>query len=92
MDSATCAYSPVGIISSVPVGAFMLACLIGIGCRRFKSGMPVAGSCSLAIAAACHSSYVQKEDDVNDENDDAEKLGAEYLPLKWGVETLSGRN
>lgn len=90
LDSATCAYSPVGIISSVSVGAFMLACLIGIGCRRFKSGMPVAGSCCLAIAAACHSSYVQKDDDDDDddEDDDSEKLGAEYQRLKWGVETL----
>lgn len=46
--------------------------------------MPVAGSCSLAIAAACHSSYVQKDDD----DDDSEKLDAEYKPLKWGVESL----
>ena len=88
LDSATCGYSPVGIISSVSVGVFMLTCLIGMGCRRFKSGMPVAGSCSLAIAAACHSSYVEKDDDISDGDDDSEKLGAEYQPLKWGVETL----
>lgn len=50
--------------------------------------MPVAGSCSLAIAAACHSSYVEKDDDISNGDDDSEKLGAEYQPLKWGVETL----
>lgn len=37
LDPVTCAYSPVGIVSSVSVGAFMLVCLVLIGCQRFKS-------------------------------------------------------
>lgn len=58
----------------------MLACLVWAGFRRFKSGMPVAGSCSLAIAATCHS-YVANDMDGLDQ------LGAEYQKLKWGVES-----
>ncbi len=53
-DITSCGYSPVAIVSAILVGVVMLSCLIGLSRRRFKSGMPVAGSCSLAIAAACH--------------------------------------
>lgn len=46
----------------------MIFCLFGIGFKRFKSGMPVAGSCSLAIAAACH----LNPDSLEGEQKDAE--------------------
>lgn len=36
---ATCGFSPVAI---------------GLGCRRFDGSMPLVGSCSAAISAACH--------------------------------------
>lgn len=48
----------------------MLLSLIGLGLRRFKSGMPAASSCSLAISAACH-----PESDPD----------TPRLPWKWGV-------
>jgi hypothetical protein len=41
---------------------FMFFCLSGLGLKSFKTAMPVAGSCSLAIAAACHSAFDPSED------------------------------
>lgn len=61
----------------------MITCLILLACRRFKSGMPVAGSCSLAISAACHRLSPSKKGDYERLE---EQLGDETLPLKWGVE------
>lgn len=77
-DVTTCGYSPSAIVSSVSVGVLMLACLLGLGFRRFRSGMPVAGGCSVAIAAACHPN--QGEGGLA-----GFKEGVECLPLKWGA-------
>ncbi|KAF9890173.1 hypothetical protein FE257_006334 [Aspergillus nanangensis] len=77
MDITTCGYSPVAIVATIAVGIIVLGSLISLTFRRFKSGMPVAGSCSLAIAAACHppTSRVGWP-----ESDDAASL-----PLQWGL-------
>ena len=83
-DIITCGHSPAAIVSAVAVGTAMICCVGGLGFKRFRSGMPVAGSCSLGIAAACHLGP-----------GDGLKVGAEYLPLKWGVVALdydSGEN
>lgn len=48
----------------------MLLVTVGFGFRKFASHMPVAGSCSVAIAAAAHR---PKED-----------LDAAFLPVNWG--------
>lgn len=79
-DTTTCGYSPAVILSTLSVGAAMLACLVLIAFKRLKSGMPVAGSCSLAIAAACHPSLSG--------GDAMEEIAGidGTLPLKWGVE------
>lgn len=53
-DLIACAYTPVAILSSILVGEFMFICLVALSQERLESAMPVAGSCSLAIAAACH--------------------------------------
>ncbi|KAK3688634.1 hypothetical protein B0T22DRAFT_512276 [Podospora appendiculata] len=51
----TCGYSPLAILfGSVPY-CLLLVSLLLAGSRRLPSGMPVVGSCRLAIAAACHS-------------------------------------
>jgi hypothetical protein len=50
----TCGFSPVAMIFCTVVGAVLLAAVVGMGYLRFESAMPVAGSCSVAIAAACH--------------------------------------
>lgn len=52
----------------------MLAILLGLSLRRFKSEMPLAGLCSAAISAACH----PPKDDLN------AALGL----VKWG-ETMT---
>jgi hypothetical protein len=52
----TCGYSPTAILSTICVGAAMLAFLLVAERFKFKDGgMPVTGSCSAAISAACHS-------------------------------------
>ncbi len=54
-DISTCGYSPVAILTTIITGALVLALGIANGCRRYKmNGMPLAGSCSAAISAACH--------------------------------------
>lgn len=48
----------------------MLAAALGCGFRKFASHIPVAGSCSVALAAAAH----RPKDDVD----------AAFLPVQWG--------
>lgn len=81
-DTTTCGYSPAATVSTLFVGGAMVACLVLLAFKRLKSGMPVAGSCSLAIAAACHSSLSDKGDDATEETAAVD----DTLPLKWGVE------
>jgi hypothetical protein len=50
----TCGYSIFAMILGLGVGVLMLLPVIGIGLRKRKTGMPVVGSCSAAISAACH--------------------------------------
>ncbi|KAJ5196975.1 hypothetical protein N7449_007454 [Penicillium cf. viridicatum] len=80
-DTFTCGYSPSAIVSTLSVGAAMMAFLVLMAFKRLKSGMPVAGSCSLAIAAACHPSLPDGEDGAMGET---ARIGG-TLPLKWGV-------
>ncbi|KAL2824888.1 hypothetical protein BDW59DRAFT_172616 [Aspergillus cavernicola] len=87
-DLMTCGYTPVVIVSSMSVGAFMFICLVGLGFRKFASGMFVAGSCSLAIAAACHPKYDPNLKGRNQELDPPE--GIEFMPLKWGAAPVQG--
>lgn len=49
----------------------MVLVIIAIGFRKFASLMPVAGSCSAAISAACH----PPPDDTN----------AAYSTVSWGA-------
>ena len=69
-------YSEVGfsclpILLVIIVGLVMLAVAIGAGFRKFASHIPVAGSCSVALAAAAHRP-----------THDAD---AAYLPVQWGA-------
>ncbi|KAL4748930.1 hypothetical protein BDW72DRAFT_195371 [Aspergillus terricola var. indicus] len=75
-DTMTLGYSPLAIVIGLCVGMLLPAGLVLLGCQRFKSGMPVAGSCSMAIAAACHPKSQTEEDRAN----------LEYQRLMWGVE------
>ncbi|KAB8224802.1 hypothetical protein BDV33DRAFT_187817 [Aspergillus novoparasiticus] len=74
-DIITCGYSAIAIVATVSVGAVALGALIGLSFKRFKSGMPVTGSCSLAIAASCH---------ANTNPTDLSREDESVLPLQWG--------
>lgn len=66
-----CGYSPAAIFCLLIIGIVMILVLALHGLRKLDSGMPIAGSCSLAISAACHRPS-------GDEN-------AALLPVQWGA-------
>lgn len=47
-------YSPIAVITVISFGVLLLVVVIANGFRRYRKGMPLAGSCSAAISAACH--------------------------------------
>ncbi|KAL5333717.1 hypothetical protein BJX70DRAFT_405924 [Aspergillus crustosus] len=88
-DTTTVGYSPPAIVTGLCVGVLLPMGVVGIAVRLFKSGMPVVGSCSFAIAAGCHPRGAFEKDtsstyDVGSDGD--EKLGVECKMLQWGVE------
>lgn len=64
-------YSCPPIVCLLVLGTVMLAFAVGVGFRRLQSAMPVAGSCSVVLAAAAH----RPEGDGD----------APFVPVKWGV-------
>jgi hypothetical protein len=70
---ATLGWWPLGVILIAVAGALMQGFLIVLGSFRFKTGMPVVGSCSAAISAACHL--------------DREEVAPWEKEVKWGVTT-----
>ncbi|KAH8834595.1 hypothetical protein DL96DRAFT_1522330 [Flagelloscypha sp. PMI_526] len=65
---ATCGYSIIGMLATLVAGLVLAIFAIILGSRKLSFGMPLVGSCSLAIAAACH----------------APDGTSELRPLKWG--------
>ncbi|KAK0618775.1 hypothetical protein DIS24_g11536 [Lasiodiplodia hormozganensis] len=54
-SAVTCGFSPLGMILTVVAAAVLSVFTVALGLRRLRpGGMPLAGSCSAAIAAACH--------------------------------------
>lgn len=51
---STCGYSLIAIIFALSVGVVIVLTISGLSLRPINSRMPVAGSCSAAISAACH--------------------------------------
>lgn len=51
---STCGYSCIAIIFTILLGSVVVMLGIANGFRKYKPGMPLAGSCSAAISAACH--------------------------------------
>ncbi|KAJ5359849.1 hypothetical protein N7517_009040 [Penicillium concentricum] len=70
LDVDACAWSPIALILTIIVGSLMIMALLGLAMRPFRSVIPLAGSCSAAISAACH----PPEDDVD----------AALKPIMWG--------
>lgn len=78
LNTTSCGWSPIGTICVIITGSLLLGFLVVSGFRRFRyGGIPVAGSCSAAIAAACHP-------------DPMEGNLLATLPLSWGV--FSGKS
>ncbi|KAI9376164.1 hypothetical protein BJX61DRAFT_553168 [Aspergillus egyptiacus] len=91
LDVMTCGYTPVAIVSALSVGGAMLLSIVALAFRRFDSAMVVAGSCSLAIAAACHPTYdpnLQTEPQQVTIHPPEEQM--KYLPVKWGAVAVDG--
>ncbi len=51
----SCGWSPVAILCVIIAALVLVIFLFANAARRLPTGMPVAGSCSIAMAAACHS-------------------------------------
>ena len=69
---STCGYSLIAIITIIAVGSIVMLGGIVNGFRVYDAGMPLVGSCSAAISAACHPK--QQDEDMS------------VLPVKWGAE------
>ncbi|CAG8075633.1 unnamed protein product [Penicillium nalgiovense] len=52
--TTACGYSPLAIACALAVALVLFVALVVLSSRKLKPGMPVVGSCSLAISAACH--------------------------------------
>lgn len=52
---STCGYSNIGLVLMIGLGSLLLLAVLSLGLTKFNSNMPIAGSCSAAISAACHS-------------------------------------
>ena len=65
-------YSCIAIICTIILGGLIVIIGLAFGFRRYSPGIPLVGSCSLAIAAACHP--------LSTEPDNLAEQ-----PLKWGV-------
>ena len=62
----TCGYSPSAILASTLVTSLLLVWTAGIGFMKLPSSMPVAASCSAAIAAACHVPLEELDQNVSE--------------------------
>lgn len=65
----TCGYSPFAIFFTTLLGICLVAFVLLISRRRIRGGIPMAGSCSAAMSAACHGS----------------RSDSEKSPLQWGA-------
>jgi hypothetical protein len=77
-DYMTCGYSPSAMVLVITTGIFLVLGVVLIGRRKFNSTIPVTGSCSAAIAAACQPGREPDED-------------AAFQRVQWGVMEY-GRN
>ncbi|OJJ96533.1 hypothetical protein ASPACDRAFT_125175 [Aspergillus aculeatus ATCC 16872] len=53
-EARGCCYSPLAIFITIWVAVAGLLVVVGLGFRRFESGMPLAGGCSMVLSALCH--------------------------------------
>jgi hypothetical protein len=68
-------YSPLGYWILFILGVLLIVPVTLLGAKKLPSGMPIAGSCSFAIAAACHPESASASSKVT------------TAKLQWGVES-----
>jgi hypothetical protein len=73
---ATCGFSPMAMIVTISIGGFLIIATLALGQRRYNGSIPLVGSCSLAISAACQ----RPEWDTD----------AAMKPVQWGVIPATG--
>lgn len=81
-DRLTCGYSPITIMLVIILAVIMMLLGLGTGRMRYEPGIPVAGSCSVVLSAACH----VEDGDGSGNGDMALK------PLQWGVTRPGGED
>lgn len=74
-EITTVAYSPLAMLLVLCLGIVFLLFLLATACRKLPVGMPLVGSNSLAIAAACHPPLV----------DQSEREEMVLRPITWGA-------
>jgi hypothetical protein len=80
-----CGYSPFAILVALCVGAVILSILVALSLmRKLHGGIPVVGSCSAAISAACHSP-VPVIREGNSTSEDWTPVADAFVPLMYGV-------
>ena len=70
---STCGFSPIAMVFVIIFGSLLILFGLALGFRTYKPGIPLAGSCSKKISAACHIPENELE------------LHPEQGPLQWGV-------
>lgn len=91
-----CGFSPLAMALLLVALLALLACLLAAALPRFKTGMPVVGSCSAAIAAACRPHPRREEagavssesascKGLPDGAIDCSEEDISASPLSWGV-------
>ena len=68
---ASCGFSPIAMIITIVLGFVLVLATFAVGQRKYNASMPLVGSCSIAISAACH----RPEWDTD----------AAVKPVIWGV-------
>lgn len=74
----TCGYSIIAIISVIILESIIVLLGLLTGLRKYKAGMPLVGSCSAAISAACHP--LRNDPD------------ASLLPVMWGAAAVENKD
>lgn len=75
-EITTVAYSPIGMLFMLFLGFILLIFIFATGLRKLPFGMPLIGSNSMAISAACH---------LPPGTTDGEREEMVLRPLNWGA-------
>jgi hypothetical protein len=82
-----CGWSALCIVISLVIGAVMILAMIGFAVlRKYHGGIPVAGSCSLVISAACHG---PAEDEITAQGRDRDAAFSQVSYGELGVVQMS---